>query len=105
MAKNAIATANLLQDGTLDNTSSRGPAYDGRLKPDISANGNSHESTDPNNGYQVFGGTSGAAPGIAGCLAQLTQAYKLMNSGAEPVSALLKGIILNTANDLGNVGP
>jgi len=105
MAKNAIATANLLADGTLDASSSRGPAHDGRMKPDISANGTDQESTNPNNGYQVFGGTSGAAPGIVGCLAQLTQAYKTISNGDEPQSALLKATLLNTANDLGNTGP
>lgn len=104
MAKNAIATANLQADGTLETSSSRGPAHDGRLKPDISANGTDQGSTNPGNTYQVFGGTSGAAPGIAGCLAQLTQAYKIQYS-AQPAAALLKGAILNTANDLGNVGP
>jgi len=103
--KNSIATANLLADGTLVNSSSRGPAYDGRIKPDISANGNGHESTAPFNDYLVFGGTSGAAPGIAGCLAQLTHAFKSLNNGQEPSSALLKALILNSANDLGNPGP
>jgi hypothetical protein len=104
MAKNAIATANLQADGTLETSSSRGPAYDGRLKPDIAANGTDQGSTNPDNTYQVFGGTSGAAPGIAGCLAQLTQAYKSQYATV-PASALLKGAILNTANDLGNTGP
>ncbi len=105
MGKNAIATANLTADGTLDATSSRGPAHDGRLKPDISANGTAQNSCSPFNTYQVFGGTSGAAPGIAGCLAQLTQAYKEMHAGTQPEAALLKATILNTANELGNVGP
>ncbi|MFM7399413.1 MAG: S8 family serine peptidase, partial [Bacteroidota bacterium] len=104
MAKNAIATANLQADGTLETSSSRGPAYDGRLKPDIAANGTDQGSTNPGNTYQVFGGTSGAAPGIAGCLAQLTQAYRTQYPET-PAAALLKGAILNTANDLGNTGP
>jgi len=103
--KNSIATANLLANATLDNTSSRGPAYDGRIKPDISANGNGHTSTAPFNDYLVFGGTSGAAPGIAGCLAQLTHAFKSLHNGQEPSAALLKALILNSANDLGNPGP
>ncbi|MBV6438543.1 MAG: hypothetical protein EPGJADBJ_00167 [Saprospiraceae bacterium] len=105
MAKNAIATANLNPDATLVSSSSRGPAYDGRLKPDISANGNEQASTDPNNAYITFSGTSAAAPGIAGCLAQLTHAYKQLTNGQEPETALLKAAILNTANDLGNTGP
>ncbi|GAB4489023.1 MAG: hypothetical protein OHK0019_06070 [Saprospiraceae bacterium] len=105
MAKNAIATANLNPDGTLVQSSSRGPAHDGRLKPDISANGNDQGSTEPFNTYISFGGTSAAAPGIAGCLAQLTHAYKDLNNGQEPQAALLKAAMLNTANDLGNAGP
>ncbi|MBK6930189.1 MAG: S8 family serine peptidase [Saprospirales bacterium] len=105
MAKNAIATANLHADGALEESSSRGPAHDGRLKPDISAHGQNQNSTDHNNTYQVFGGTSAAAPGIAGCLAQLTQAYKELHSGQQPDAALLKVALLNTANEMGNVGP
>ncbi len=105
MGKNCITTANVLADATIASSSSRGPAHDGRLKPDISAHGNFQNSTDANNTYQVFSGTSAAAPGIAGCLAQLTQAYKEIYSGEEPEAAVLKTAILNTANDLGNVGP
>jgi PKD repeat protein len=105
MAKNSIATANIYADATIVSSSSRGPAYDGRLKPDIAANGQDQESLNPNNGYQVFGGTSGAAPGIAGCLAQLTHAFRTINNVPDAPSALLKATILNTATDLGNVGP
>ncbi len=105
MAKNAIATANLNAESALEPTSSRGPAHDGRLKPDIAAHGQGQVSTDPNNQYQVFGGTSGAAPGIAGCMAQLMHAYQALNNGEEPEAGLIKAAILNTANDQGNTGP
>jgi PKD repeat protein len=105
MAKNCIASANLFSDATLANSSSRGPAHDGRLKPDIAANGQEQRSTDENNTYQVFGGTSGAAPGIAGILAQLHQAYREKHGGETADAALLKTLLLNTANDLGNKGP
>ncbi len=105
MAKNAIATANVYADGTLETSSSRGPAYDGRIKPDITANGQKQESLKPNNEYQVFGGTSAAAPGIAGCLAQLTQAYRTINGVDDVPSALLKTVLLNTTNEMGNIGP
>jgi len=103
--KNVIATANLNNDGTLVNSSSRGPAHDGRIKPDIAANGADHISTDPDNEYAPFGGTSGAAPGIAGITAMLHHAYAELNGGETASSALLKAILLNTANDLGNQGP
>jgi hypothetical protein len=105
MAKNAIAVANLLSDGSLNSSSSRGPAYDGRIKPDISAHGTDVYMTQPYETYSAATGTSFSAPAVAGGLAQLTQAYKSMHNGQEPESALLKATVLNTANDLGNVGP
>ena len=83
-AKNCMTTANLNATGGLSGSSSRGPAHDGRIKPDISANGINHNSTFPNNNYQVFGGTSAAAPGIAGISAQLYHAYKDLNGGNNP---------------------
>ncbi len=103
--KNVITTANVLFDGTIASSSSRGPAHDGRIKPDISAYGNFQISTNENNTYQQFSGTSAAAPGIAGVSAQLYQAYGDANGGALPPAALIKAILLNTANDTGNVGP
>ncbi|RDK88558.1 S8 family serine peptidase [Marinirhabdus gelatinilytica] len=103
--KNVIATANTFYDGSLVNSSSRGPAHDGRIKPDIAANGQNQISTGPNNAYFPFGGTSGAAPGIAGVSAQLYQAYMETNGGTMPNSGLIKAILMNTANDAGNVGP
>jgi hypothetical protein len=103
--KNVIATANVYFDGSLVSSSSRGPAHDGRIKPDIAANGQNQISTDENNTYQSFGGTSGASPGIAGVSAQLYQAYYEANGNVLPPSALIKATLLNTANDAGNVGP
>ncbi len=103
--KNVIATANLFANAALVNSSSRGPAHDGRIKPDIAANGQDQISTNENNGYLSFGGTSGAAPGIAGIAAQLMQAYKELNNSEEANAGLIKACLLNTANDLGNEGP
>src|SRR5690554_1750634 len=103
--KNVIATANVFFDGSLVTSSSRGPAHDGRIKPDIAANGQNQISTAENNTYQSFGGTSGASPGIAGVSAQLYQAYSEANGNVLPPSALIKATLLNTANDAGNVGP
>ncbi|WP_452227239.1 S8 family serine peptidase [Lacinutrix cladophorae] len=103
--KNVIATANTYFDGTLATSSSHGPATDGRIKPDITAHGQDQESAAENNTYQTFGGTSGAAPGIAGVSAQLYEAYADLNGGALPESALIKATLLNTANDYGNIGP
>ena len=105
MGKNVMTTANLDKYDSLASSSSRGPASDGRIKPDISAHGASHWSTSPDNNYAPGGGTSAAAPGIAGVLAQLHQAYRELNNGDFAPSALLKASVLNTAYDLGNPGP
>lgn len=103
--KNVIATANVFFDGSLVNSSSKGPAHDGRIKPDITANGQNQNSTSENNQYLVFGGTSGASPGIAGVSAQLYELYASQNNGDHPPAALIKATLLNTATDYGNVGP
>jgi PKD repeat protein len=102
--KNVIATANLNYRGEIMASSSRGPAFDGRIKPDIAANGNNHVSTAESQGYRDFGGTSGAAPVVAGVMAMLHEAYEV-NQGSRANAALLKAIMLNTATDLGNKGP
>lgn len=104
IAKNAIATANLSDVDLLTPSSSRGPSADGRLKPDISAYGNSQMSTDPNNTYAPGGGTSAAAPGVSGTLAVLYQGWRELH-GSDPASGLMKAFLLNTAEDLGNTGP
>lgn len=104
-AKNVMAVANLRNTDQLENSSSRGPARDGRIKPDIAANGYNQLSTGPNNTYLVGGGTSAASPGIAGIYAQLSHAYRANNNDSVPPSAFLKAAMLNTAEDLGNPGP
>lgn len=103
--KNVITTANVFANGNIVSSSSRGPAEDGRIKPDIAAHGQNQVSTDEHNTYQSFGGTSAAAPGIAGVSAQLYEAYSNLNNGDHPPAALIKAALLNTANDAGNVGP
>ena len=103
--KNVMATANVFENAELVASSSRGPAHDGRIKPDITANGQDQNSTDPLNEYSPFGGTSGAAPGVAGVSAQLHQGYRDLNGGETASAALIKATIMNTANDLGNIGP
>ncbi|NOT37759.1 MAG: S8 family serine peptidase [Saprospiraceae bacterium] len=105
IGKNVITAANLTIAGVVDNTSSRGPTRDRRLKPDISARGTNQNSTAPSNAYLVFGGTSAASPGVAGTAALLYQAYKKENNGVNPTSALIKAILMNTATDLGPQGP
>jgi len=104
LAKNCITTANLFYDDGLVPSSSRGPAEDGRIKPDLAAHGQNQQATAPNNAYMNFGGTSAAAPSLAGIATQLYDAYWDLNGGL-PESGLIKAVMMNSADDLGNVGP
>jgi len=104
-AKNVIAVANLTSIANLANSSSRGPAEDGRIKPDISAKGTSVYSTEENQTYGTKTGTSMSCPGISGVMAQLYHAYKNLNGNVNPPSGLMKCLMLNTADDIGNPGP
>jgi hypothetical protein len=103
--KNVLTVANLTKADVADPSSSRGPLPDGRIKPDISAVGSSVNSTQPDNTFAVFSGTSMACPAVAGNVAVLYQAYKNKNAGVEPEGNLIKAIAINTADDLGNPGP
>jgi PKD repeat protein len=103
--KNVIAVGNLTHTDGLSNSSSRGPAEDGRIKPDICAVGSSVTSTGPDNIYFTISGTSMSCPGVSGTFAQLYHGYRDLNGGNNPDAALIKGAVLNTGEDLGNVGP
>jgi hypothetical protein len=105
-AKNNILVANITSTEALSTSSSCGPVSDGRVKPEISAMGTSVFSTySPLNTYATISGTSMATPGVAGSVALLVQRYKQLNSDQLPPSSLIKNTVLNTARDLGNVGP
>ncbi|MBO0360398.1 S8 family serine peptidase [Hymenobacter sp. BT186] len=105
MGKNVLTVGNVLYTDALAGSSSRGPAKDGRIKPEVCAVGTAVTSTVDPNTYASFTGTSMACPGVAGVTAQLVHAYRSLNSNAEAPSALLKAALMNTAEDLGNPGP
>lgn len=103
-AKNVITVGNVSNLRILETNSSTGPTLDGRIKPDITAMGIGQTSTAPFNSYQGASGTSAASPTAAGIGALLQQAYRDKYSEL-PNFALLKGIMLNTADDAGRPGP
>ncbi len=104
-SKNSIAVGNVDYTDVINSTSSRGPASDGRLKPELVAVGTNVTSSSLYNTYSTLTGTSMSCPAVAGTLTELYQAYKELNGGINPSSGLMKAIIMNTADDLGNPGP
>jgi hypothetical protein len=89
MAKNIITVGHVDSLGNVLSPSSRGPAYDGRIKPELVA--------------FAEDGSSGAAAIVSGISLVLQQAYKQLK-GALPSAALIKAILLNSADDVGPKG-
>ena len=87
MAKNILTVGATDSFYTVSSISSKGPAYDGRVKPELVAQGED--------------GSSGAAAIVSGVAAALQQSYKINNGGNLPSSALIKAILINSANDAG----
>ena len=105
-AKNVLTVGAIDQsDYTIASFSSRGPVEDGRIKPEIVASGINVFSTRHNNTYANNSGTSMSGPIIAGATTILNERYRQLNGGATPKAALLKALLCNTAEDLGNAGP
>lgn len=104
-SKNILTVGSITKDYEISPFSSRGPALDGRIKPEIVGVGSNVISTTPGNTYQAFNGTSMSAPGVTGVLTLLKQRYRQLNNNNEPSAALLKALACNTADDLGRKGP
>lgn len=92
--------------GSMTSFSSWGPCDDGRIKPDLVANGagvlSSTAASDSS--YDTYSGTSMAAPNAAGSAALLQQLYA-KNFNQRLRASSLKGLLIHTADDLGNPGP
>jgi subtilisin family serine protease len=106
ISKNVLTvTAMNADDYSIAYFSSRGPVKDGRLKPEITAGGWQVMSTNANDTYGVNFGTSMAAPVVTGTLALMYERYRQKHGGSDPTASLMKALVCNTAEDLGNAGP
>ncbi|MBU0679536.1 MAG: S8 family serine peptidase [Verrucomicrobia bacterium] len=97
-----------LSAGTMSSFSCWGPTDDGRVKPDIVANGVGLYSTigSSDTAYQGgWNGTSMSTPNAAGSAALLVEYYGNLFTNQHMRASTLKGLILHTADDIGNAGP
>ncbi len=96
-----------LAHAAMTDFSSWGPTDDGRVKPDIVANGtNVYSATnEDDNAYDTYDGTSMASPTACGSAVLLVQHYGQLFPGQAMRSSTLKALIIHTADDLGEPGP
>jgi hypothetical protein len=90
MSKNSLTVGATDSLGRVEILSSRGPAYDGRLKPELVAFG--------------IDGSSGAAALVSGT-ALLIQQILEQQLNAMPNASLVKAILIGSAKDNGTSGP
>lgn len=88
--------------------SSWGPTDDGRIKPDLVANGQDVFSSFYNpsqpaskNLVQALSGTSTSAPAVSGSIALLQEHYNNKSGGAYMRSATVRALLIHTADEAG----
>ncbi len=87
MSKNTLSVGAVDRRGGFVTIGSRGPAYDGRVKPELAAMGED--------------GTSDAAALVSGISLLVQQAYRDRQGGSLPPAALVKAALVNSADDVG----
>ena len=90
MAKNVLVIGAVDSAMKIAPLSSRGPAYDGRIKPELTAYGED--------------GSSGAAAIVSGTCVLLQQAFSQYRQITSP-SWLIRSVLINSAKDIGAPGP
>lgn len=103
--KNSLAVGAIDSEKGIANFSGRGPAKDGRVKPDIVARGVNVLSTSTNSNYVRKSGTSMSSPAVTGIAVLLTQQWRRTFNNASPTPEQLKALLIAGADDLGNTGP
>ena len=91
MAKNVLVVGAIDSIGNVEGPSSKGPAYDGRIKPELVAFGQD--------------GSSGSAAIVSGIALLLQHGYQQQHHDSLPPAALVKAMLINSADDVGTKGP
>ncbi|HYG04162.1 MAG TPA: S8 family peptidase [Chryseosolibacter sp.] len=85
LSKNTLCVGSSDRYGRVMSRSSRGPAHDGRIKPEVIAFGD--------------GGSSEGAALVSGLVAAIQHQYKTLHNEL-PNAALVKAVIINSADDV-----
>lgn len=96
------------EDVVMSSFSGWGPTDDGRIKPDVVADGVNVLSTyaTGTNSYSSLSGTSMSTPNTSGSLFLLQEHYSKLKSGAFLRAATLKGLAIHTTEEAGTTpGP
>ncbi|MFC1707001.1 S8 family serine peptidase, partial [Planctomycetota bacterium] len=96
-----------LSKATMSSFSSWGPADDGRVKPDVVGNGvGVYSSVDTSDSaYDSWPGTSMSTPNVCGSIVLLHDYMNDLFPGHALRASTVKGLVIHTADDLGNPGP
>ena len=94
-------------NGTMASFSGWGPTDDGRIKPDIVANGINVYSCDNDNtaDYLTLQGTSMSTPNACGSAVLLVEYFDNLFPGQAMRASTLKGLIIHTSDDLPSASP
>ncbi|MEV4343563.1 S8 family serine peptidase [Actinoplanes sp. NPDC049596] len=101
----AFSSGGITQSGTVPTLTAPADAGWAACSPDISVPGCTSLNGDPAapapSDIEVFGGTSMAAPFIAGTAALVIQAYRRAHHASSPAPALVRQILTSSSDDLG----
>lgn len=94
-------------NGAMTHFSAWGPTDDGRIKPDVVANGDGLYSSlaGSNAAYGTYSGTSMATPNTTGSAVLLINFFDQLFPGQAMRASTLKALLIHTADDLGTAGP
>jgi hypothetical protein len=108
VAKNVLTVGAVDDAKAMTAFSAYGPTDDGRIKPDVVANGYSvYSSTaDSNKSYGVYNGTSMSTASATGSVALLQQLQNILRPGVPLLSSTVKAVLIHTASEAGaSLGP
>ena len=101
VAKNIVTIGATDDEDNISIFTGWGPADDGRIKPDLCANGTSIYTTTRGNIYATTSGTSFSTPSASGAAALLLEHYNNIYDELPTDPALIKGIMIHSAAEFG----